>query len=77
MAGDYGAVVPKQRTLLGEHFPEEVVARAALGADAAGLQLGNALRAVLDGPKDVVFGFCAADADDHGIETMSQPFLAV
>jgi len=51
--------------LLGKDLSQEIVAGAAFGADAARLQLGNALGAVLDGPEDVAFGFCAADADDH------------
>lgn len=49
----------------GEHHPEHVVAGAAVGADAAALQVADGIRPRLDGAGNVAVALSTADTDDH------------
>jgi hypothetical protein len=50
------------------------MARAALVADAAALEVAHAFGAVVDGLLDVALRFAAADADDHWVGFPSRCF---
>jgi hypothetical protein len=52
------------------------VAAAAVGSDAALLQIGYRFRSCFDGSQDVTFVFCAAEADDHSIFIRSIEILS-